>query len=209
MAQGCVTRPLVYIIHCQLAQAPWRAQTHPHPTPVPLATGWWVDILLAWTLILRWLCNMLSPHSKWECWELVLQQRLHHRQKNPGSYLIVPHFAIFGHTADFLSSFAGTQHQYLPSLMPLGAHVVPETAPHTEEHLKGAVSFPFFFFLSLLLYDTLQLLFLFLSFLPTTPHLPSLPDLLHLHFPSENSIHLFYTDLLPFRKSVSTLTREE
>lgn len=123
-------------VHNQLAHAPWWA----HISLVPLATWCWADILLAWTLIFTLLCNMLPAHSKWECWELIPQQRLHHRL-NPVPYLIVPHFAIFGHAADFLSSFSGTQHQYLPFPMSLGAHVVPKTAPHTEEHLKGAVSF--------------------------------------------------------------------
>lgn len=85
-------------------------------------------------------------------------------RQNPGPYLIVPHFAIFGHAADFLSLFSGTQHQYLPSLMPLGAHVVPETAPHTEEHLKGAVSFSFFLSDSSLI-----------QYIPTAVSLPFIP----------------------------------
>lgn len=148
---------------------------------------------------------MLSPHSKWECWEVILQQCLHHRQ-NSVPYLIMLPFAILDHTADFLSSFSGTQHQYLPSTMLLSDHVFAKTAPHTEEHLKVQSTFPFFLLSDSSLRQYIPTA-LSLPFIPPNhpaPHLPSSSDLLH--FPSETSIPLFYTDLLPFRKPVSTLT---
>lgn len=107
---------------------------------------------------------MLSPHSKWECWELILQQHLHHGQ-NSVPYLIMLAFAILGHTADFWSSFSGTQHQYLPSTMLLGDHVVAKTAPHTEEHLKVQSTFPSF----LLSDSSLR------QYIPTTLSLPFIP----------------------------------
>lgn len=108
---------------------------------------------------------MMSPHSKWECWELILQQHLHHRQ-NSVPYLIMLPFAILGHTADFLSSFSGTQHQYLPSTMLLSDHVVAKTAPHTEEHLKVQSTFP-----SFLLSDSC----LRQQYIPTALSLPFIP----------------------------------